>query len=310
MDRNQAIASFRAFNRFFTTVIGVLDEDLLDSGFGLTEARAIYELGAGNARTARDLELILGIDKGYLSRIINRLDGAGLLERTPSPADRRTRLIALSPHGRDIWAGLQARSNQQLAEVMAEIPDGDVHRLVESMRQIESILRSRARPESVVTIRPFRAGDLGWIVARHGAVYWDEYGWNHDFEALVAEVVANFVRDYRADREQCWIAEIDGRPVGSVMCVRVDDHTAKLRLLLVESDARGRGVGKALVETCIAFARGAGYRELVLWTNDVLIEARAIYERRGFVRVSTEPHESFGHNLMSEVWRLDLTADM
>lgn len=309
MDRDTAIASFRAFNRFFTSTIGVLEEDLLDSGFGLTEARAIYELGAGNATTASNLELILGIDKGYLSRIINRLDRAGLIERTPAPDDRRTQMISLSPHGQDVWSGLQARSNQQLREVMAELSDGEVALLVQSMRSIETILRRGIRSESVVTIRPFRAGDLGWIVARHGALYWDEYGWNHEFEALVAEIIAGFVREFKPECEQCWIAEVDSRPVGSIMCVWVDDRTAKLRLLLVESSARGRGVGKALVETCIAFARDAGYQELVLWTNDVLIEARAIYERRGFVRTGTEPHESFGHKLVSETWSLDLTAE-
>ena len=305
---HSAIGEIRAFNRFFTRTIGVLGEDLLDSGFTLTEARALYELGAGNAGTAREIQERLGIDKGYLSRIVGRFDRAGLIERSQDAADRRARRIQLTPAGQEAFDKLQTITNEQIAELIDPVPKLEREVLLTGMRAVRRVLDHGWRESEEVVIRPFGSGDLGWIVERHGHLYWQEYGWNVEFEALVAEIVARFAREFKPGREGCWIAEVGGLRAGSVMCVEEDPETAKLRLLLVEPFARGRGVGRALVEECIAFAQAAGYRSMILWTNDVLVEARRIYERRGLILESSEPHHSFGHDLVSQIWRLDLDA--
>lgn len=309
METDEQVAELRSFNRFYTRLIGLLDEHLLASGLTLAEARVLFEIGADHAGSARDLEAILGLDKGYLSRIVNRLERAGLFERTVPDHDRRARGIRLTGNGEARYEQLQERTNRQLSALLDVQPDWAWTHLISGMRLIRSALDGSWAESADVTIRPFRHGDPGWMVERHGVLYWAEYGWNHEFEALVAEIVAGFLRDFRERREQCWIAEVGGIRAGSIMCVQADERTAKLRLLLVEPFVRGKGVGNALVEECIQFAKGAGYEQMVLWTNSVLVEARRIYERRGFVLESTEPHHSFGHDLVSQTWRLDLLSD-
>lgn len=309
METRDQVAEFRSFNRFFTRTIGALDEHLLESGLTLAEARVLYEIGAGNGATARDLEGSLGLDKGYLSRIVNRLDRAGLIERSVPRHDRRERDIRLTSHGASTFSDLQVRTNSQLSDLLDGQSDLARTHLMQGMRLVRQALDPGWHESAEVLIRPIRHGDSGWIVERHGALYWAEYGWTYEFEALVAEIVAGFLRAFREGQEQCWIAEIGGIRAGSIMCVQADERTAKLRLLLVEPFARGKGVGKALVEQCIQFAKGAGYEHMVLWTNSVLVEARTIYERRGFVLETSEPHHSFGHDLVSQTWRLDLRED-
>jgi len=306
-DREQILA-IRAFNRFFTERIGVLQEHLAGSAFTLTEARALFEIGAGNARTARALGSALGVDKGYLSRVIGRLERSGVIARTPSTNDRRERNLALTDIGRLVFDRLQADTNAQIDHLVRDLGPAEVSALVEHMSSIQDLLCSNQPGRSDAVIRPFVAGDLGWIVERHGALYWQEYGWDTRFEELVAGIVSDFVINFVPGREQCWIAEYEGRRAGSIMCVRLNDDIAKLRLLLLEPWARGQGLGKRLVQTCIDFARAVGYRELVLWTNDVLVEARALYQKVGFVLVESEHQPNFGKDLIAETWRLSLVA--
>jgi DNA-binding MarR family transcriptional regulator/N-acetylglutamate synthase-like GNAT family acetyltransferase len=302
------ILAIRSFNRFFTERIGVLEERLVGSDFTLTEARALFEIGAGNIRTARALGNALGVDKGYLSRVIGRLERSGVIARTPSTDDRRERNLSMTDRGRLVFDRLQADTNAQIEQLVGNLSPAEVSALVENMTSIQHLLSLNQPGQSDAVIRPFAAGDLGWIVERHGALYWQEYGWDIRFEGLVAGIVSDFVTNFVPARERCWIAEYDGRRAGCIMCVRLNDDVAKLRLLLVEPWARGIGLGKRLVRTCIDFARAAGCRELVLWTNDVLVEARALYQKAGFVLVESEPQPNFGKDLIAETWQLNLVG--
>ena len=302
-DRVQAV---RRFNRFYTRRIGVLEERYLHSSFSLAEVRVLFELAHRRATTASELAADLGLDPGYLSRMLRAFRGRGLVSRTSSPGDGRKSVLALTARGRRVFAPLEAAARKDIAAMLGTLPGGRQDHVVESMRSIEAALDPAAVRPGRVTLRSHRPGDMGWVVSRHGALYWEEYGWDERFEALVAGIVAKFIEHRGDKRERCWIAELDGERVGSVFCVRQSDTVAKLRLLLVEPSARGHGIGTRLVDECVAFARSAGYRELVLWTNDVLVAARRIYERAGFELTRSDRHTSFGKKLVGETWRLRL----
>lgn len=300
------VARVRAFNRFYTQTIGVLDEGLLDSSFSLTEGRLLWELAHRDDLTAGELARALNLDPGYVSRMLARFRGRGLVAREVSATDRRRRHLALTKRGARAFAPLDRRAHDEVAALLGRLAPGERRRLLQSLQTVESLLGARTERVAPYVLRPHRAGDIGWVVARHGALYHEEYGWDLTFEALVAEIGAKFLRNFDPRREHCWIAERDGVPVGSVFCVAHSRRVAKLRLLLVEPAARGSGLGAALVAECIRFARAAGYHTLTLWTNDVLVAARRIYERCGFRLVRQEKHHSFGHDLVGQYWKLPL----
>ncbi|GGU74135.1 GNAT family N-acetyltransferase [Streptomyces filipinensis] len=302
------VQDVRAFNRFYTGVIGALDHGRHRyAPYTLTESRVLYELAQVPHLDAADLRTLLGLDAGYLSRILNRFEDAGLIERGPSDSDPRRRRVRLTVPGREAAAVLDERARETVGALLDTVAPADRPRLAEAMRTIRDLLgEERARSGAVVLREPL-PGDLGWMVQRNAALYAAEYGWNADYEGLVARIVADFAQDHDPHLERVWIAEAGGRPVGCVMCVRDDaPGTARLRLLLVEPAARGGGIGDRLVRAVIDFARGVGYRELVLWTNDVLSGARRIYQRHGFVLAAERPHRSFGKDLIGQDWRLDL----
>jgi DNA-binding MarR family transcriptional regulator/GNAT superfamily N-acetyltransferase len=302
-----AVDAVRQFNRFYTNLIGVLRGGLLDTPYSLTEARVLYELAHGEVHEVVDLRQALDIDAGYLSRILRRLVADGLADTERSTVDGRRQRIRLTETGYKVFADLDARSTVQVEGLLGRLDAPARRRLVGAMSTIEELLSEARRPTSVV-LRPFGPGDLGWVVQRHGALYAEQYGWDQSFEVLVARIVADYGASHDPGRESAWIAEVDGAPVGCIFCVRKDDETAQLRLLLVEPSARGAGVGSRLVEECVRFARRTGYREIVLWTNDVLAEARRIYQRAGFELVSSKPHHAFGKDLVEQDWRLSLDA--
>ncbi|HEU4519115.1 MAG TPA: bifunctional helix-turn-helix transcriptional regulator/GNAT family N-acetyltransferase [Microvirga sp.] len=299
------VAAVRRFTRFYTNRLEVLREGLLDSAFSLTEARVLYELATRDRPTAADLGRELALDAGYLSRILKRFEEGGLLARTRSESDGRQAHLVLTAAGRAAFAPLDARSRAQVGGLLAGLSAPDRDRLVAAMRVIEGLLDPDPAPPSYI-LRPHRPGDMGWIVHRHGALYAQEYGWDETFEALVAGIAAEFIRDFDPRRERAWIAEKDGEIVGSVLLVRQSDEVAKLRLLYVEPKARGLGIGRHFIDECIRFARAAGYRRLTLWTNDVLHAARALYAKAGFTLAKTEPHRSFGQDLVGEFWEMEL----
>ncbi|MGN9816031.1 bifunctional helix-turn-helix transcriptional regulator/GNAT family N-acetyltransferase [Streptomyces sp. SD11] len=305
------VQEIRAFNRFYTNLIGALDYGRqLHAPYTLTESRVLYELAHSTRTDTADLRTELSLDSGYLSRLLAKFERDGLIERTPSEKDTRRRRVTLTARGRGTADLLDERSRESVGTLLSTVPPQDRPRLAEAMRDIRQILSgARRRPprREDVLLREPRPGDLGWIVQRNAALYTAEYGWNTDYEGLVARIVADFAEDHDPHLERVWIAELDGRPVGSVMCVRDEaPGAARLRLLLVEPEARGLGIGDRLVDACVEFARGVGYRELVLWTNDVLSAARRIYQRHGFVLVDEKPHRSFGADLVGQDWRLDL----
>ena len=303
---DRRVEAVRRFNRFYTRRIGVLDDGYLDSPFSLTEVRVLYELAHREETTAGELASELGLDAGYLSRILRRFGERGLVERRPSEGDARRGLLRLTRQGREAFAPLDERSREDNGATLRGLPDEDQGRLVGAMGTIERLLGARPEPRVPYVLRPPHAGDYGWVVGRHGALYAREYGWDETFEALVAEIVARFIREYDPRRERCWIAEREGENVGCVFLVRQSEEVAKLRLLLVEPSARGLGIGGRLVGECARFARSVGYRRLTLWTNDVLVSARRIYEAAGFVLVEEERHRSFGRDLVGQNWELEL----
>jgi DNA-binding MarR family transcriptional regulator/GNAT superfamily N-acetyltransferase len=298
------ISVVRAFNRFYTKLIGVVGEGLLETPYSLTEARVIFELAQRDRSEVAGLRRSLDLDAGYLSRILSRFHADGLTHRERSADDARRQVVGLTDRGRAVYRDLDARSGDQIARILADLSEEDQRRLVGAMGAVEAILGDRRSPELCV-LRAFGPGDFGWVVQRHGAVYAAEYGWDATFEALVARVVADYVEGGR-ERGDAWIAEIDGEPAGCVFCVPKSERVAQLRLLLVEPSARGRGIGERLVEECVRFARRSGYDELVLWTNDVLAGARRIYQRAGFELVEQAPHHAFGRDLVEQTWRLTL----
>lgn len=302
----QSIDAVRRFNRFYTKQIGVLQEGYLRTPFSLTEARVIYELAHREASTAAELRGELGLDAGYLSRILRGFAKQGLIDRQPSPTDGRQSIVRLTEAGGAAFATLNARSHADFETMLGGLSPDEQRRLVESMQTIERLLGARSVQQVPYLLRPHQPGDMGWVVQRHGALYAQEYHWDEQFEALVAGIVSEFLQRYDARWERCWVAEMQGEPVGSVFVVKKSETVAKLRLLLVEPRARGLGIGARLVDECIRFARQAGYRTLTLWTNSVLVTARHLYERAGFQLVDSDPHHSFGHDLVGETWELNL----
>ena len=300
------IAAVRAFNRFYTRKLGVLDQQHLKSPFSLSEARVLYELSCREELSAKEIGAELGLDAGYLSRIVQNFDESGLITRTPLPADRRQYQLALTARGRQAMAKLERSTQDDIGAMLAALPRGGSQKLVGAMTEIGRLLGAPGMAPTPAILRHHRPGDMGWVVQSHGALYASEYGFDASFEALVAEIAAKFLTSFDASRERCWIAELDGVQVGSVFLVKHSDDVAKLRLLLVDPAGRGQGLGQRLVGECIAFARAAGYRRMTLWTQSILVAARSIYQNAGFALVATEPHRSFGQSLIGETWEREL----
>jgi DNA-binding MarR family transcriptional regulator/GNAT superfamily N-acetyltransferase len=310
LDLNHQVTAVRRFNRFYTRRIGVLGAGHLESPFSLTEVRVLYELAHRDEPTATEIGRELGVDAGYLSRILRGFRKRKLIATRAAAGDRRRSLLALTDEGKAVFSQLDQRSSAEIEAMLRAVSGSRQRRLLGAMECIEQLLgdASESVPSSrePYLLRAPGPGDLGWVVHRHGVLYAEEYGWDERFEALVAGVVADFVRNFDPRRERCWLAEREGEVVGSVFVVRQSDEVAKLRLLLVERSARGLGIGSRLVIECVRFARQAGYRTLMLWTNDVLHSARRIYEAAGFRLVKTEPHDSFGQGLIGQTWELGL----
>lgn len=327
-DPNRLINEIRRFNRFYTRTIGLLDETLTRSAFTLSEARVLFELGhrdtpasagpgadgdfPGEASrpnagpTASAIATELRLDPAYLARILSKFAGAGLIGARPDSKDGRRRILSLTAKGRAVLSELQAAADSDMAELVGAFSAPQRRALMDAMQTMMGLLGGTAVEAAQITLRPHRPGDVGWVVQRQAVLYAGEYGWDITFEALLAEIGAAFIRNFREGRDFCWIAERGGEPVGAVFLVHDDDETAKLRMLHVEASARGLGIGKLLVAACIEKARACGYRRMVLWTNDVLIAARAIYEQAGFRLVGTEKHHSFGKDLVGQTWQLEL----
>jgi DNA-binding MarR family transcriptional regulator/N-acetylglutamate synthase-like GNAT family acetyltransferase len=305
------VEAMRRFSRFYTRKIGLLQEEFLGTDFSLTEGRVLYELAHKRESTAAAVGAAMVLDAGYLSRILSSFEKRKLIAKTPSPIDRRQSILTLTGLGRKAFAPLEARSSEQVGRMIATLSESKKRQLVDAMQTVENLLGNggveaeRARPTGYV-LRPPRVGDLGWIVHRQGALYWQEWGYDERFEALCAEIVAKFVQNLDAKRERCWIAERDEEIVGSVFLVKESEKTAKLRLLYVEPSARGLGIGARLVAECVRFARQSGYEKIVLWTQSELDAARHLYERAGFRVVEKKEHHSFSKDLTAEVWELDL----
>jgi DNA-binding MarR family transcriptional regulator/GNAT superfamily N-acetyltransferase len=303
---DQQIAVVRGFSRFYTRLVGLLNEGILKSEYSLTEVRILYELAHRDGLSASDLVRELGLDAGYLSRVLKRFEAGGLLARSPAPQDARQATLALTPAGRRAFRPLDRASRDEIAQMLQALTAPERDRLVQSMLVIERLLGDRAEPAVPYMLRPLQSGDIGWITHRQGVLYNQEYGWDETFEALVAQILAKFVEEFDPRRERAWVAEREGEVVGSVFVVKESDTVAKLRLLYVEPSARGLGIGRRLVDECIAYARAKGYRRMVLWTNDVLASARRIYQAAGFQLVEQENHHSFGKDLVGQNWALDL----
>jgi len=310
---DERIAALRAFNRFYTRRIGVLHEGLLDSRFSLAESRLLWELAHCENTTASELAQTLDLDAGYLSRLLRGFKERGLIKATRSSTDARQMRLSISAAGRRAFAPLERRSQAGVSALLEALSDAQQQELLAAMGRIETLLGAPARSGAFV-LRAHRPGDIGWVVSRHGALYAQEYGWDLSFEALVARIAAGFIEHFDPAREACWIAEREGQRIGCVFLVQARDEatqavepgTAQLRMLLVEPSARGLGLGVALVDQCERFARQAGYRRIRLWTNSMLRAARGIYERAGYKLLASEPHHSFGHDLVGETWELSL----
>jgi DNA-binding MarR family transcriptional regulator/N-acetylglutamate synthase-like GNAT family acetyltransferase len=300
------VGMVRRFNRFYTQRIGVLQEGWLKSPFSLSELRVLYELSHRDRPAAVEVSRELGLDEGYLSRILRSFEKDGLISRAPSEADGRQSLLALTEKGRKTFAPLDQRTHDEVAAMLGGLSIADQDRLIAAMEAIERLLRPETEKRVPYILRPHHPGDMGWVVQRHGILYAREYGWNEQFEALVAEIVAAFIKGFDPKRERCWIAEREGENVGCIFLVKKTVRTAKLRLLLVEPSARGLGIGRRLVDECVRFAQQAGYRKVTLWTNSLLHAARHIYVGAGFRLVHEEPHHSFGHDLVGQNWELEV----
>jgi DNA-binding MarR family transcriptional regulator/N-acetylglutamate synthase-like GNAT family acetyltransferase len=303
---DRRVAAVRRFNRLYTRRIGVLNDGLLRSPYSLTEVRLLFELAQSPNLTASTLRDELGLDPGYLSRLLRGLEDRGLLSRTSSTADGRVIHLNLTDKGREAFRTLDARADDEVRALLGTLSAARQRRLLEAVRTIEALLDGAPPHREPYLLRQHQPGDMGWVVHRHGVLYAQEHGWDERFEALVAEVVASFIHQFDAKRERCWIAERDGEILGSVFLVKRSKTVAQLRLLLVEPSARGLGIGGRLVEECIRFARQTGYRKMTLWTNNVLHAARRIYQRAGFQLVDEQPHSRFGHDLIGQTWELTL----
>ena len=289
----------RGFNRFYTQQIGVLQEHLLQSDYSLTEIRVMYELSSRGDLTSADLCQMLGLDAGYLSRLVGGLEKRGLIQKVRSVTDARAVQLHLSDLGRAVLAPLEQRTQNEVIALLDSLPEQQQHQLTEAMKRIQALLQGTA-PSYL--LRDPQPGDMGLVVQQQTAIYAREYGWNWEFEALVAEIVAKYLREFDPTSERCWIAEKDGDVVGSVFVIRHDDTTAKLRMLYVDASARGMGIGQRLVDECVRFARQVGYTRMLLWTVDILTDARKLYQKAGFELVEEEPMVSFGKSLVSQTW--------
>ena len=304
----ERINAVRHFNRFITRQIGALREGLLHSPYSLTESRILFEIATNGNITASDLSRELGLDAGYLSRILTRLEEKGLIYKERSEKDGRQRILKLTNEGESAFSLLNSRSYNEVAELLSELSEKEQQQLVSAMKNIEQLLSKNKgfKFSAPYFLRQHEPGDMGWVVHKHGVLYAKEYGWDERFEALVSKIVSDFINNYNPKRERCWIAEVNGEVVGSVFVVEESEDVARLRLLLVDPKVRGMGLGSQLVQECMNFARRAGYKKLVLWTNSVLKEARHIYQKKGFVLVAEEKHHSFGQDLVGETWELVL----
>ncbi|MBE7381066.1 MAG: MarR family transcriptional regulator [Leptolyngbya sp. SIO1E4] len=305
MDLSQRVEAIRRFNRFYTRKIGLLNNTLLKSPFSLTEARVIYELAHRETATASDLCGELGLDAGYMSRIVRSFQHQTLLDKQPSERDGRQSILRLTPQGRAVFATLNAASTQEIEAMLTRLSEDEQQCLIEAIATVEQLLGQGDRTAAYILRAP-RPGDMGWVIQRHGVLYAQEYGWDAQFEALVAEIAVTFIQQYDPKWERCWIAERKGENVGSAFLVKQSEAVAKLRLLLVEPSARGLGLGTCLVQECVNFARQVGYGKVLLWTGKMLHAARHIYEKTGFRLIEEEPQHSFGHDWISETWELDL----
>jgi DNA-binding MarR family transcriptional regulator/GNAT superfamily N-acetyltransferase len=300
------LEAIRRFNRFYTRQIGLIGKGDLDSPFMLSEVRVLYELAHRDAPTASEIAKALGLDAGYLSRMLLSFRKRGFLARKPSDNDARQSHLSLTKQGRAAFGALEAKSEAGVSKMIERLSPEEQNRLTGAMGTVESLLGERAEPKTPYLLRTHQPGDMGWVVHRHGVLYAQEYGWDERFEALVAQIAAEFIQKFDARRERCWIAERDGAIAGSVFLVKKSDRVAKLRLLLVEPSARGLGIGARLVDECVRFARQAGYRKITLWTQSNLTAARHIYSKAGFRSVKRERNKSFGQTLVSETWELSL----
>jgi DNA-binding MarR family transcriptional regulator/GNAT superfamily N-acetyltransferase len=303
---DELVAGVRDFNRFYTRVIGLLQEGLLRSPYTLTEVRVMFELSQRDSTEVADLRRTLDLDAGYLSRMLAQLDADGLVTRQRSASDARRQTAALTERGRAAFADLDQRSSDQIRDLLSRLTETDRQRLAGAMAAIKEVLDPEPSRQGMVVLRGLLPGEVGWVVQQHGARYAQEYGWDDTFEAMVARIMADYAAGHDPRREAAWIAEVDGAPVGCIMCVRDDGATARLRVLLVEPAARGKGVGGRLVDECLRFAKRAGYQRIVLLTYDVLADARRIYQRAGFRLANEEKTHAYGHDLVEQVWSRDL----
>ena len=303
---HESIAAFRRFSRFYTKQIGLLTQGFLKTRFPLTQARVLYELAQHEQSTANGLIRELNIDPGYLSRILSNFEKEGLVGKVRSESDSRQRIVKLTAQGKKSFSILDKRSTKEAEELLLGLSGEDQHRLLHAMKTIENILGNEPNPPVPYLLRPHEPGDSGWIIHRHGVLYSEEYGFDETFEALVGEILVQFIRNHDPKRERIWIAEQDGERIGSVMIVDAGDQVVQLRLLLVEPKARGKGIGTRLINECINFSRRNRYRKIKLWTQSNLLEARHLYEKAGFESVEESPHRSFGHDLVAEFWELSL----
>lgn len=299
------VAAVREFSRFYTSTLGVLRDGYLHSRYSLTEVRVLFELGQQDETDTATVRRQLGVDAGYMSRLLTRLESDGLVVRTKSRTDARRQSLALTAAGRAAYEELDRASNAEVDGLLADVNDREREELTAAMRTVQRVLGDRQKPSTVVLRAP-RAGDLGWIVEAHGRLYADEYGYDRSFEALVARIVADFAESADQIRQAAWIAEVDGRRAGCILCTRADERTAQLRTLLVTPEARGLGVGARLVDECLHFARTAGYQRITLWTNDILDGARRLYVRAGFTLDEQTPENNFGKQLVGQIWSRDL----
>ena len=304
-DLERRVAAVRRFSRFYTRQLGLLREGLNDTRFSLTEGRVLYELAHRDPTTATALAAELDLDPGYLSRILRRFGEDGLVAKKRAPNDARQSLIAITAKGRKAFAPLNKGSRDQVAALLERLAPAEQERVVAAMATVENTLVPPSAPP-VLLLRQHRPGDMGWVTSANATLYAQEYGWDITYEALVAKITAEFIENFDARRERCWIAEMNGGRVGSVFVVRKTDAIAKLRLLIIDPRARGLGLGKRLVEECLRFAKDAGYTSMTLWTQSILTAARAIYDRAGFKLVAEDPHHSFGVDLIGETWEREL----
>jgi DNA-binding MarR family transcriptional regulator/N-acetylglutamate synthase-like GNAT family acetyltransferase len=302
---SSVVSRIRSFNRGWTEILGLLDQGLLETEHSLAEARVVFELAQKDRWERLDLKNRLDMDHSHLTRVLSRLEEKGLISSEKSPSDGRALSVALTPEGRVAFVTLDQRSADQIGDLIAPLSKEQRSGLVEAMTIIENAL-GRASGEREIAVRGMRPGDMGWVIQRHGAIYADQFGWDMDFEGLVARIVADYNENLKPERESAWIAEVDGARAGCIFCCERDPETAQLRILLVEPWARGLGLGTRLVDECIRFARSAGYSRITLWTNDVLTSARRIYEAANFQLVEEEEHHSFGHDLVGQNWQLEL----